>query len=68
MRRVPRRGDRASAPSSSFPDREQAHAWYASDAYQQILALRTGNSKSDVVMVAGVGRGHLATDVLEASR
>ena len=51
-----------------FPDLGQAHAWYESDAYQQILALRTDNSQSDVVMVAGVGRGHLATDVLEASR
>jgi uncharacterized protein (DUF1330 family) len=51
-----------------FPDRGQAHAWYESDAYQQILALRTDNSHSHVIMVDGVDSGHLATDVLEASR
>ncbi len=51
-----------------FPDYEQARAWYQSDGYQEILALRTDNSQSDVVLVDGVNRGHLATDVLEASR
>jgi uncharacterized protein (DUF1330 family) len=38
-----------------FPGRAQAHAWYKSDAYQEILALRTDNSRSDVIVVDGVG-------------
>ncbi len=48
------------------PDRERAGAWYRSEAYQQILALRTGNSSSDVLLADGVGPGHRATDVLGA--
>jgi uncharacterized protein (DUF1330 family) len=51
-----------------FPDRGRARAWYHSDAYQQILALRTDNSRSDVILADGVGSGHRATDVLDASR
>jgi uncharacterized protein (DUF1330 family) len=51
-----------------FPDHGQARAWYQSDGYQDILPLRTDNSQSDVVLADGVSRGHLATDVLEASR
>ena len=47
-----------------FPDREQARAWYDSDAYQAIVALRTDNSDSDVIMIDGVDRDHKATDVL----
>jgi uncharacterized protein (DUF1330 family) len=47
-----------------FPSRAQARAWYKSDAYQEILALRTDNSSSDIILVDGVGPGHLATDVL----
>jgi hypothetical protein len=31
------------------------------------LALRTGNSESDVIMADGVDSGHKATDVLAAS-
>ena len=49
-----------------FPDRARAYAWYHSGAYQQILALRTDNSRSDVIVVDGVGAGHRATDVLTA--
>jgi uncharacterized protein (DUF1330 family) len=45
-----------------FPDR--ARAWYDSEAYQAIVALRTDNSESDVIMIDGVGREHKATDVL----
>jgi len=51
-----------------FPDRGQARAWYKSDAYREILALRTDNSHSDVIVIDGVGRGHVATDVLRTSR
>ena len=47
-----------------FPDREQARAWYNSDAYQAIVTLRTDNSDSDVIMINGVDRDHKATDVL----
>jgi uncharacterized protein (DUF1330 family) len=47
-----------------FPDREQARAWYNSDAYQAIVTLRTDNSDSDVIMIDGVDRDHKATDVL----
>jgi uncharacterized protein (DUF1330 family) len=47
-----------------FPDREQARAWYNSDAYQAIVTLRTDNSDSDVIMIDGVDRDHKAADVL----
>ena len=47
-----------------FPSRAQAQAWYKSDAYQEILALRTDNSRSDIILVDGVSPDHLATDVL----
>src|ERR1700734_3860224 len=36
-----------------FPDAARARGWYNSDAYQDIVALRTGNSQSDVVIVDG---------------
>src|SRR5215510_8395094 len=51
-----------------FPDRGRADAWYRSDAYRQIVALRTDNSHSDVIVADGVGSGHRATDVLGAAR
>ncbi len=50
-----------------FPDLGQARAWYNSGAYQEIVALRTGNSESDVIMVDGVDSEHKATDVLATS-
>jgi uncharacterized protein (DUF1330 family) len=50
-----------------FPDRGQASGWYNSDAYQQIVALRTDNSDSDVIVVDGTGSEHKATDVLTVS-
>jgi len=49
-----------------FPDRARAHAWYDSAAYQQIVALRTDNSRSDVIVAEGIGSDHRATDVLSA--
>src|SRR5580704_2733864 len=51
-----------------FPDADRARGWYHSDAYQDIVALRTGNSQSNVVIVDGVDRAHKATDILQASR
>ena len=50
-----------------FPDHDRASAWYHSDAYQQIMPLRTDHSESDVILVDGVGPEHLATDVLAVS-
>lgn len=47
-----------------FPDRSSAEGWYASNAYRAIVALRTENSTSTVFLIDGVGRDHLATDVL----
>jgi len=49
-----------------FPDRARAHAWYQSAAYQEIVALRTDNSHSDVIIAEGVGSDHRATDVISA--
>ncbi len=49
-----------------FPDRARAHAWYQSAAYQEIVTLRTDNSRSDVIIAEGVGSDHRATDVLSA--
>jgi len=48
----------------AFPDRASAAAWYASPAYQAIKPLRSDHSEGDVMLVEGVGAGHLATDVL----
>ena len=47
-----------------FPDLERASAWYGSDAYQQILPLRTENSEGTVVLIDGVPPDHRATDIL----
>jgi uncharacterized protein (DUF1330 family) len=47
-----------------FPDIEKVRQWYASAAYQEILALRTDNSDGDVIVVDGVPADHKATDVL----
>lgn len=48
----------------AFPDRERARAWYASPAYAAIKALRTENSRGDVILIDGVPEDHRATDVL----
>jgi uncharacterized protein (DUF1330 family) len=50
-----------------FPTRERAEAWYASDAYQAILPLRTNNAEGSAIIVDGVGPGHRATDLIPAS-
>jgi uncharacterized protein (DUF1330 family) len=49
-----------------FPDLPSAHAWYASPAYQEILALRTQNSDGQTVIIEGVGEDYRATDFLAA--
>jgi len=48
----------------AFPDREQAHAWYDSPAYQAILPLRERNATGRAVILDGVDETHKATDVL----
>lgn len=47
-----------------FPDGQHVRDWYRSRPYQEILALRTDNSQSDVIFVDGVEHPHKATDVL----
>jgi uncharacterized protein (DUF1330 family) len=49
----------------AFPDLRRAHAWYASSAYQRILALRKDHAEGDVIIIDGVPPGHRATDILE---
>jgi uncharacterized protein (DUF1330 family) len=43
-----------------FPDRETAYAWYESDAYRELLPLRTENSDSSAIIVQGVPEGYRA--------
>jgi uncharacterized protein (DUF1330 family) len=37
-----------------FPSLEQAHQWYGSEAYQQLVALRTGAAKLNAVFMEGL--------------
>ena len=55
--RAPRKG---SVVVIEFPDRESAHAWYASPEYQAILRLRTDNSDGDAFIVDGLPRSPAA--------
>jgi uncharacterized protein (DUF1330 family) len=48
----------------AFSELRKAHAWYASSAYQRILALRKHHAEGDVIIVDGVPPGHRATDIL----
>ena len=47
-----------------FDDLDTARAWYDSDAYQQIVGLRTANADGSAFLVEGVGDGYRAPDVL----
>lgn len=47
-----------------FPDIEKARSWYHSDAYQEILPLRTNNSEGDVTLIDGVAETYRASDML----
>lgn len=51
----------------AFPSRRQARDWYHSPAYQEILPLRTDNSRAEVVVVDGVEPRHRATDILKSA-
>lgn len=44
-----------------FPDLASARAWYASEAYQEILPLRTRNIDGEAIIVDGVPPGYDAT-------
>ncbi|GGT21743.1 MULTISPECIES: DUF1330 domain-containing protein [Streptomyces] len=44
-----------------FPDIERARAWYASEAYQAILPLRTNHMAGEAVLVEGVPADYDAT-------
>jgi len=48
-----------------FPSMDHARAWYASEAYQAIRALRTRHTVGDVFLVEGVPEHHRATDLLK---
>jgi len=37
-----------------FPGLEQAHLWYGSEAYQQLVALRSGAAKLNAVFIEGL--------------
>jgi uncharacterized protein (DUF1330 family) len=48
----------------AFPDRDAAHAWYASPGYREILPLRTRNSNGATLIVDGVPDGYRAASYL----
>jgi len=50
----------------AFADLATARAWYASPAYQAILALRTDHSQGDVILVPGCDADHRGADLLAA--
>ncbi|MFD8570768.1 DUF1330 domain-containing protein [Streptomyces sp. NPDC059639] len=41
-----------------FPDLAHAHAWYASDAYREILPLRADHIPGELVLLDGVPEGY----------
>ncbi|GGX24631.1 DUF1330 domain-containing protein [Streptomyces chryseus] len=45
-----------------FPDMAKARDWYDSEAYQEILPLRTRHVAGEVVLVEGVAPGYDAAD------
>jgi uncharacterized protein (DUF1330 family) len=49
----------------TFPDIENARSWYHSEAYQDIVALRTENSDSSVILIDGVPDDYRAADLLK---
>lgn len=51
----------------AFADLATARAWYASPAYQAILALRTDNAQGDVILVPGCDPDHRGADLLAAA-
>lgn len=50
----------------AFPSMAEAHAWYASPAYQNILPLRSRTAEGSVFLIEGVDAEHKATDILSS--
>ena len=48
-----------------FPDSDRARAWYESDAYAEILPLRTENSDSVAIVIDGTAPGYRAESFAE---
>jgi uncharacterized protein (DUF1330 family) len=48
----------------AFPDMDHARRWYASDAYQAILPLRTDNSEGITFLVEGVEDGYQGREMI----
>ncbi|TDB88900.1 DUF1330 domain-containing protein [Actinomadura sp. KC216] len=51
-----------------FPDIDSARAWYKSDAYQAILAMRTDHMEGTAVLLHGVPDGYDAAATAEHLR
>ncbi len=51
-----------------FPDMDRARDWYESDAYQEILPLRTDNIEGTAVLLNGVPDGYDAAATARARR
>ncbi|HEY8479189.1 MAG TPA: DUF1330 domain-containing protein [Spirillospora sp.] len=51
-----------------FPDMDKARAWYTSDAYQEILPMRTKNIEGTAVLLPGVPDGYDAAATADALR
>jgi uncharacterized protein (DUF1330 family) len=49
----------------SFPNRQNAEAWYQSKAYQEILPLRLNNAQGNTILIDTVPGDHRATDILK---
>ncbi|MGO2110315.1 MAG: DUF1330 domain-containing protein [Pseudoclavibacter sp.] len=47
-----------------FPSLDDAHDWYRSAAYREILDLRTSHSASTVFLVEGVSSGYSAAETI----
>ncbi|MEP0068197.1 DUF1330 domain-containing protein [Pyruvatibacter sp.] len=47
-------GEHAGRVILEFPDMETARAWYTSDMYQAIVALRTDNASGNLYFMQGV--------------
>lgn len=51
-----------------FADRETAEAWYASDAYQAIVPLRTHHTISDLIFIDHLPEGFTVEGFAEQVR
>lgn len=49
----------------AFPTMDHARAWYASEAYGQLVPLRARNAKGTVFLLEGVPDGYAARSLLD---